>query len=423
MIRKCNKHTIEEMQKIAEQRNGKCISKKYINAKIKIEWKCNICNNKWKAIFDSILRGSWCPYCAGKYRTIEDMKLLAEKQGGACLSANYINCKTKLKWKCGKGHVWYATPANMVRGTWCPHCIGRYKTIEDMQQIALDQGGWCLSTRYINNHTELWWQCAKGHIWDAVPSSIQQGSWCPVCGGSKRLTIEDMHKLAKKRKGKCLSIRYSNAYKKLKWQCAKGHIWKATSGSVRHGSWCPVCNEIEKTKRITAHRLTIVEFNKIAKQHGGECMSDEYVNNCTKLKFKCAKGHIWNALPTNIKKGVWCPICSQSKEERTCRKIFEDLFCKKFPKKRPKWLVNPNSGWRLELDGYCKELGLAFEYNGEQHYNSKNPFFRKNRTLEYQQQLDKIKRKLCYKNNVTLITIPYFIRHKDLSTYITGELS
>ena len=55
-------------------------------------------------------------------------------------------------------------------------------------------------------------------------------------------TIEDMHTLASKRNGKCLSNEYKGALNKLKWQCSEGHIWEATPGSVKFASWCGICS-------------------------------------------------------------------------------------------------------------------------------------------------------------------------------------
>jgi hypothetical protein len=51
------------------------------------------------------------------------------------------------------------------------------------------------------------------------------------------------------------------------------------------------------------------------------------------------------------------------KNEILCREIFEKLLPgHKFPKANPSFLRG------LELDGYCKELGIAFEYNGSHHF-------------------------------------------------------
>jgi hypothetical protein len=46
---------------------------------------------------------------------------------------------------------------------------------------ANKKGGKCLSTVYVNSQTKLKWQCAKGHIWEAKPNTIQQGHWCKIC--------------------------------------------------------------------------------------------------------------------------------------------------------------------------------------------------------------------------------------------------
>ena len=55
----------------------------------------------------------------------------------------------------------------------------------------------------------------------------------------------------------------------------------------------------------------LVEFQGIAAEWGGLCLSDEYVGQRTMLKFQCAEGHQWSALPNNVyHKGSWCPHCN-----------------------------------------------------------------------------------------------------------------
>jgi hypothetical protein len=59
----------------------------------------------------------------------------------------------------------------------------RYKhhTIKEMQEIARLRGGRCLSEKYVNNVTNLKWQCKEGHVWERTPMLILRGSWCPYC--------------------------------------------------------------------------------------------------------------------------------------------------------------------------------------------------------------------------------------------------
>ena len=60
--------------------------------------------------------------------------------------------------------------------------MSRRLTIEEMQALAAKKGGKCLSTQYINAMTKLKWQCAEGHIWEARPNNIKNGgTWCPEC--------------------------------------------------------------------------------------------------------------------------------------------------------------------------------------------------------------------------------------------------
>ena len=175
------------------------------------------------------------------------MNGLAAKKGGKCLSDKYVNSSTKLRWECGECHAWEATPDSIKRGRWCPECSGsKQLTIENMQEIATERGGNCLSDKYDNPSTKLKWECCERHVWEATPDSIKQGSWCPECLGSKSLTIEGMQELAAERGGKCLSDKYINSSTKLTWECEERHIWEATPSDIKRERWCPDCARIKK---------------------------------------------------------------------------------------------------------------------------------------------------------------------------------
>jgi hypothetical protein len=61
-------------------------------------------------------------------------------------------------------------------------------TIKEMQLIAKERGGKCLSTKYVNVHTKLLWKCSEGHQWRAIPNTVKnRGIWCRVCSRKNNL--------------------------------------------------------------------------------------------------------------------------------------------------------------------------------------------------------------------------------------------
>jgi hypothetical protein len=136
--------------------------------------------------------------------------------------------------------VWDARPSHVREGHWCPYCArNRKATIQEMRRLAASLDGECLSQEYVNMHTRMRWRCKKGHEWEAVPNAIKRhGNWCPECAGNRKLSIADMHALAQGYGGRCLPEVYINARTKLSWECAKGHQWEATPDAVRNkGRW------------------------------------------------------------------------------------------------------------------------------------------------------------------------------------------
>lgn len=259
---------------------------------------------------------------ASRY-TIEDMQELAVHYNGKCLSKEYWNSRTKLKWMCEKRHTWDALPTIVKQGGWCRQCVthSRQKlNLEEMQQIAIKRGGKCLSKEYINTKVHLKWECKEGHKWLAKPGHVKNvGSWCPHCTNKAKLTIEQMQELAKEKNGKCISKKYVNSHTKLIWECDKNHRWKADPSKIKTGRWCPHydCRYAKVSKKL---RANIEELQLIAKERGGKLIStaDDYINRYTPLVWECEYKHRWKANASNIKFGfTWCAVCLPSKKQKS----------------------------------------------------------------------------------------------------------
>jgi len=231
----------------AERRGGECLSESCRSGGVLLQWRCAL-GHLFRAPGDAIKRGLWCPTC-GQFPPgdIERMRQIARERGGECLSQQYLGAQTKLRWRCGHGHVWSADPGSIVQGHWCHTC--RWHTsysrarlsIENMRETAAERGGQCLSDTYHGSKVRLRWRCARGHTWWAHPSRVRQGSWCPECAHSARGTLDGMRALANDRGGRCLTTTWNDHREPLRFECARGHHFRVLGRAVKTGVWCPSC--------------------------------------------------------------------------------------------------------------------------------------------------------------------------------------
>lgn len=116
-------------------------------------------------------------------------------------------------------------------------------------------------------------------------------------------------------------------------------------------------------------------------------------------------------------------VTFESKGETECRRAIEKLTNKPFPKARPNFLKNHiTGGHKLELDCYNADLKMAVEYNGEQHYKY-IPYFHTSKDAYHNiKYRDEMKKRLCAENNITLIIVPYTVKHDNIEAFIAGQL-
>jgi|2_EtaG_2_1085320.scaffolds.fasta_scaffold01284_10 hypothetical protein len=152
---------IENVMLLAKDRDGELLSAKYNNAHEKLEWRCkenhiffmsthDVKSGRW------CMKCSHEKKSVLMRFDIKKPKELAKKRGGKCVSDEYINANRKLVWECKHGHRWKAIYNAIQRGQWCPYCntqsrkekVFRY-VIETMLEIEFSKSrpSWLLNPK------------------------------------------------------------------------------------------------------------------------------------------------------------------------------------------------------------------------------------------------------------------------------------
>jgi len=288
-------------------------------------------------------------------------------------------------------------------------------TIDDMKKMAAEKGGWCLSEEYVNQLTEITWKCSEGHTWGTIPKHIRSGSWCPICA----------RKSENRKKHENVTIDDLNQIAKTHGGICLSHTYINQTTKLKYK--CSEGHTFESRPSETLrgvwcpdcsgrNKNSIEKMHKVATDRGGRCLSAFYKNVFTKLLWECANGHEFYSIPKHVMNGHWCPNCTIYLNEQRCRYILESLFVTKFIKD---WTVLDG----FELDGYNEELKLAFEYHGKQHYEHVE-FFYSSGGMDLSQRIERdiFKEGRCEELGIELLVIPYTIDPKNHISFITEEL-
>lgn len=223
----------------------------------------------------------------------------------------------KAWWLCEKGHEWEAVIYSRTNGTGCPTCAGKTYTksqkllrLKRLKALAQKNGGELLTLELKKAKEKVEWKCSEGHTWLASSDQVLRGSWCPECAGFDPRGFQAKLKDYAASKGGRVVTKSFNSKGPVEFECSKGHRWKVKgpSGVLSSKTWCKICNQ------PNGNPLTIEEMREMARTLGGKCLSDQYVNSNTKLKWECSEGHIFEKRPTEIRHmKQWCKICRRSK--------------------------------------------------------------------------------------------------------------
>jgi hypothetical protein len=106
------------------------------------------------------------------------------------------NYSKKVWWRCLNGHEWQTTPNQRSnRKSGCPFCAGQRATLETCLQTKNPElaSEWHPTLNSpltptevtIGSGRKVWWQCSRGHEWQAVVGERVKGRSCPFCAGRR----------------------------------------------------------------------------------------------------------------------------------------------------------------------------------------------------------------------------------------------
>ena len=171
-------------------------------------WRCSL-GHRWQAAVASrTVSGAGCPVCAGK-QILPGFNDLAsqypelakewdtERNGSLTPDSVSAYSNRKAWWHCEKNHSYQAVIATRtMRGSGCPYCANK-RVLPGFNDLATAEptvaaqwhptlnGSFTPQMVTAGSHRKVWWQCANGHVWKAAiyPRAGKQRCGCPICAG------------------------------------------------------------------------------------------------------------------------------------------------------------------------------------------------------------------------------------------------
>ena len=234
-------------------------------------WRC-VLGHVWEAkVKYRTTRNQGCPYCANR-KVLSGFNDLVSRNPELVSEWNVKNLESpcevlytsskKVWWKCVNNHEWEASVIKRSqRRQGCPYCANRkvWSGFNDLATVnpQLTQE-WHPSKNGLVTPSEVlygtankyWWQCFRGHSWEASVAH-RQSTGCPYCSNSNTRVLAGFNDL--KTVSPVLACEWDEVFngsgpeivtvqssRKVWWRCQKGHSWKAAVYSRLH-SGCPQC--------------------------------------------------------------------------------------------------------------------------------------------------------------------------------------
>ncbi len=186
-------------------------------------WWLGKCGHEWQVAISCRTKGNnGCPICSGKIIQpgINDLQTINpalaaewdyEKNIGLSPATISPNTHKKVWWICPKcGNHWKADIHHRNTGVGCPACATKQAHLTRVNNVIAsgnslavnnpslavewhsEKNGALLPTDVLpSSNKKVWWLCKKGHEWQAVIASRNDGAGCPYCDTERKTSFPE----------------------------------------------------------------------------------------------------------------------------------------------------------------------------------------------------------------------------------------
>src|SRR5690242_10193460 len=185
---------LQRVHQATRQAGFQCLTNTWCGWQARYELICEKGHQFTRVGSGIVFHSAVCQECRNQER-LARLEQAAQARGGKCLERTYLGSAVPHRFECSHGHRWKTSPSRVIaESRWCPHCahaehaqrMRKQDGLAQLQRIAAEKGGICLSGAYTVGKVYYRFQCAQGHRWEAVGNEVMRGAWCRQCANDAK---------------------------------------------------------------------------------------------------------------------------------------------------------------------------------------------------------------------------------------------
>lgn len=181
------KYNYEQVNEIFKSRGYSLTTKVYVDNKTPLEYKCKNGHTHRIRLYDFLAGKGCPYCADNYTKPIEYVRRKVEENNEVLLSTTFLNSRSFIKINCKKGHVYTITYNSYSQGHGCKQCQydklkKQLSLSKEEVELELENYGLILQSDYINTKTKIKYKCKFGHLETKTLEDLRRRKHkCTIC--------------------------------------------------------------------------------------------------------------------------------------------------------------------------------------------------------------------------------------------------